>query len=46
MPIIIGIFPSLYVLMATRSPSKALWPIIIVLIALFGQYIALRYKLF
>lgn len=44
MLIIIGVFPGFYLLMTTRSPNKALWPIIFVLSALFGQYLALHHK--
>lgn len=45
--IIIGVFSGFYLLITTRSPNKALWPIIILLSVLFGQYLALHHhKLF
>lgn len=42
--IALGIFSGFYLLLVTRNPIKALWPIIIVLSLLFAHYVTIHYQ--
>jgi hypothetical protein len=43
--ITLSMFSGFYLLLATRSPIKALWPITITLSLLIGHYMTMHYKL-